>query len=178
MRKLVYHVAATLDNFISREDGSTEGFPDGEHVQHYFEMLKNYDTVVMGKGTYEAGYRFGMKPGAAPYQNMQHYVFSKTLQLEEKDDRLHIVQTDAVKFVKELKSAQGQPIYLCGGGALAGTLLDAGLIDQVILKLNPLVYGHGIRMFGNSIRQVSLELKECKTYNSPVVLLTYDVKYS
>ncbi len=36
MRKLVYHVGTSLDNYISREDGSVEGFLwEGDHVDDY-----------------------------------------------------------------------------------------------------------------------------------------------
>lgn len=38
MRKICYHVAVSLDGFIPRRDGSTEGFPpEGDHVEEYLE---------------------------------------------------------------------------------------------------------------------------------------------
>ena len=61
MKKLIYHVGTTLDNFICQEDGSIVGFlADGDHIPDYLESLKNYDTVLMGKSTYEFGYGFGL----------------------------------------------------------------------------------------------------------------------
>ncbi|PKL30446.1 MAG: dihydrofolate reductase, partial [Spirochaetae bacterium HGW-Spirochaetae-10] len=56
MRKLIYHVAVTVDGFIARKNGSVDGFlMQGDHVDAYLEHLKDYDTVVMGRRTYEAG---------------------------------------------------------------------------------------------------------------------------
>jgi dihydrofolate reductase len=81
MRKLVYHVGTSLDNYISREDGSVEGFLwEGDHVDDYVASLKAYDTVLMGKTTYEWGIKFGgLEPGQTAYPWMKNYVFSKTL---------------------------------------------------------------------------------------------------
>lgn len=177
MRKLVYDIATTLDNFISHHDGNVDGFvPEGEHVVEYLERLKGYDTVVMGRNTYEWGYRMGLAPGAAPYPNMKHYVFSRTLRFE--NSPVTIVDRDELAVIERLKREEGTDIYLCGGGNFAGTLLDHGLIDQLVIKQNPLVYGSGVRLFGDSTRQVDLKLVSCKPYDTGVVLLRYDLLYA
>ena len=93
MRKLVYHVATTLDNYIAHEDGSIGGFAafgEGDHVIDYLESLKGYDTVVMGKATYEFGYQFGLQPGQPAYPHMVHYIFSDHLNLENADPNVHV----------------------------------------------------------------------------------------
>ena len=180
MRKLIYHVSTTLDNFICHEDGSIGGFlAEGDHIPDYLESLKNYDTVLMGKSTYEFGYEFGLKPGVAPYPTMKNYVFSKSIKIDsEIDERLTIVRNDSIPFIRNLKNEIGGPIYLCGGGTFASALLDDNLIDALIIKLNPVLIGKGIRLFERSRRQVELSLIESKTYNSGVVLLTYSIKGS
>jgi riboflavin biosynthesis pyrimidine reductase len=60
-------------------------------------------------------------------------------------------------------------VYLCGGGALAGSLLDAGLIDRLVLKVNPLVFGRGAR-------RVACVLTPSRACDSGVTLLRHDVK--
>jgi dihydrofolate reductase len=178
MRKLIYHVSTTLDNFICQEDGSIGGFlAEGDHIPDYLDSLKNYDTVLMGKSTYEFGYGYGLKPGMAPYPTMKNYVFSKSLQIDSPiDERLTVVRNDAVSFIRNLKNAEGGPIYLCGGGIFASTLLDNNLIDSLIIKLNPVLLGKGIRLFERSNREADLTLMDTKIYKSGVVLLTYSIK--
>jgi dihydrofolate reductase len=178
MRKLVYDVAVTLDNFIAHEDGSTDGFVEGEHVPDYLARLAGYDTVVMGRKTYEYGYLFGLVPGKRGpyYPHMRHLIFSKTLRFGPAAE-VEVIDPDEVACLRRLKEEGGRDIYLCGGGAFAGLLLDQGLIDQVVLKLNPLVFGRGIRLFGGSTRRVDLALVSSKAYDNGVVLLRYDVKY-
>lgn len=177
MRTVVYHVAASLDNFICHLDGSIDGFtPEGDHVSEYLESLKKYDTVIMGRATYEFGYRFGLKPGDLPYPHMRHYVFSKSLQFNAPSE-IQLVRENELEIVRQLKAEAGTPIYLCGGGTLAGFLLRHQLIDELIVKLNPVILGAGISMFEGKQAPLSLHLLETKTYSSGVSLLHYRVVY-
>lgn len=177
MRRIVYDVATTVDGFVSHEDGSVDGFMmDGEHVTDYMQRLAGYDTVLMGRSTYEWGYRFGLTPGALAYPHMTHLIFSKTLRFEQ-SDKLRIVSEHPLAVVESLKNGVGSDLYLCGGGAFAGFLLEHGLIDRLILKQNPVIFGHGVRLFGASTRKVSLRLGASKQYSNGVALLEYEVLY-
>lgn len=182
MRKLIYHVAMTLDHYIAHEDGSIGGFSkfsEGEHVTDYLEQLNSYDTVVMGKNTYTFGYQFGLKPGQPAYPHMKHYIFSKSLQFEtEPDERVKVVNQNELGCIRELKEEEGTDIYLCGGGSFAGFLLEHELIDELRIKLYPFLFGRGIKLFGNSPKAVELELLDTKVYNTGAQLLTYQIKYS
>ncbi|MFY0578956.1 dihydrofolate reductase family protein [Cystobacter fuscus] len=106
---------------------------------------------------------------------------------------MNLVRDDVVGFVRELKSRPGQQkdmsrivraaglsvskdIYLCGGGLLATTLFDAGLIDEVIIKVNPVMIGSGKAVAPRLAQLVGLELLGTQTYQSGVVVLHYAVK--
>lgn len=170
MRKLIYHVAATVDGFIAREDGSFDCFPaEGDHIADYLTSLETYDTVLMGRSTYEVGFKLGV---TNPYPSMKSYVFSRTMK-RSPDDAVELVTEDPVHFVAGLKAEPGGDIYLCGGGVLAAQLLDAALIDEVIVKLNPLLVGGGIPIFQTLRQPTDLELIEVKKYESGVVRLSY-----
>lgn len=162
MRQLKYHVAG----FIAREDGSYSDFPaEGDHIADFIEAIKGYDAVLMGHGTYEVGRKVGI---TSPYPWLRQYVFSRTMAASP-DAEVELVREDAGAFVQQLKRAAGRDIYLCGGGKLAASLLTAGLIDAVIVKLNPVLFAGGSRL-------VNLRLTDRKTYASGVVLLTYRVE--
>ncbi|XXF77451.1 dihydrofolate reductase family protein [Myxococcaceae bacterium GXIMD 01537] len=193
-RKLKYHIATTLDGFIAREDDTVDFFPMNlppDHVMDYFNALASeYDTVLMGRGTYEQGLKVGVTD---PYPSLETHVFSSTLK-ESPDPRVNLVRGDAVGFVRDLKARPGKQtdlstvvraarmtvnkdIYLCGGGALARSLFDAGLVDEVIIKLNPLLLGAGKTVAPRLPRQVDLELLSTRAYRGGVVLLHYAVKH-
>lgn len=181
MRKIIYHVATTLDGFIAHEDGSFDGFvPEGEHVADFLDSIKNYGAILMGKNTYEVGYKYGMKPGDPAYADfnpdMKNYVFSRSA-IFESNVRVQLVRQDEIAFIKNLKMEAGKDIWLCGGGALAGTLLEHELIDELLIKLNPVVFGSGIPLFGENKKGLNLNLLSSKTYESGVMLLQYKINY-
>lgn len=178
-RKLVYYVAISIDHYIARADGSVDGFPsEGQHAVDYFHSLRDYDTVLMGKATYEWGYQYGAKPGepSPTYPYMMHYIFSKTMP-HFQSERLQVIREDAPTFVQGLKQQDGDSIYLCGGGHLAGSLLDHALIDELILKIYPVAFGSGIPLFGDSKRDFALSLYSSKTYANGAIFAHYAIDY-
>ena len=174
MRQLKYHMASTLDGFIAHRDHTIDGFiGEGEHVTDYLQSLKDdYEVVLMGRRTYEFGLQFGV---TNPYPWMKQYIISRTMK-GNPDPHVELIAGDVVDFVKELKAETGKSIYLCGGANLAATLFAADVVDEIILKLNPVLFGSGIPLFSGTIKQTELELTDSKIYGSGVVLLHYRVK--
>lgn len=169
-RKVIYYIAISLDGFIAREDGSFDGFlTEGQHIAEYAESLQAFDTVLMGRYTYEVGYQYGLEPGepSPTYPHMRQYVFSSSM-AQSTHEQLEVINTDATEFVQALKQQTGGSIYLCGGGKLAGSLLQANLIDEVILKVNPVVFGQGISLFEGESHVADLSLLDSKVYNNGV----------
>jgi len=175
MRKLKYHMASTVDGFIAHKDHTVDGFvAEGEHVTDYLESLKNdYDVVLMGRRTYEFGFQYGV---TNPYPWMKQYVLSRTME-KSPDPNVELVSKNVIDFVKELKEGTGKAIYLCGAAELAATLYAENLIDEIILKLNPVLFGSGIPLFSGIAKQADLELANTKIYENGVILLHYRVKH-
>lgn len=176
MNKIVYYVAASLDGFISGVNGDISKFlPHEKAIEKYQADLQNYSTVIMGRKTYEFGYQFGLEPGQPAYPHMEHFIFSESLQIKELAKTVHIEKM-SIERIKEITAASQTDIYLCGGGEFAGWLLDHGLIDQLKLKLNPIVLGDGVRLFGNSKTSLIATLIEKESFDSGLQFLTYDLK--
>jgi dihydrofolate reductase len=191
MRDLIYYVASTLDGFIAHHDGSFDGWPwDDAYGADLAETFpdtipahlrtpanahaanKWFDVVLMGRKTYEVALNEGI---TSPYPNMQQYVFSRTMQ-QSPDADVTLVSGNTVDVVRELKQGTGKAIWLCGGADLAGTLFAADLIDQMIVKLNPVLFGTGVPMFAPVAKQAALELTNHKSYPSGHVVLYYRVR--
>ncbi len=178
MRKIIYYVAVSLDGYISGPDDNVEGFVgSGSGVERYLADLKNFDTVIMGRKTYEFGYAYGLKPGQPAYAGMQHYIFSNHLTFEQPGESVHTKPMD-LEEVRALKRQNGTDIYLCGGGQFAGWLLENDLIDQVKIKLNPLILGQGTRLFGDSTRVIQPQLLDSTLYDHGLQIITYSLPTS
>jgi len=175
MNKIIYYVASSIDGFIAGENDDISKFIlHGEGVEKYQSDLLSFKTVIMGRKTYEFGYKFGLSPGQPAYPNMEHYIFSNNMILTNLSDSMHIEKMNADR-VKEIKEKSETDIYLCGGGEFAGWLLENNLIDQIILKLNPIVLGKGIRLFGGKETFVDLNLTDKECYGDGLQILTYEV---
>lgn len=175
MRKVNYHIAVTLDGFISHEDGSVDGFlMEGEHADEFVQSLSRYDTVLMGRKTYEFGFQFGLKPGQPAYPNLKHYIFSRSLSFDT-SDQVALVEAGILEKINTIKHEDGKDIWMCGGGELAGFLLDNDLLDKLTLKVNPVVFGNGRKLFGDCKKTVNLDLLSSKSYGNGVLLNEYEI---
>ncbi len=176
MNKLIYYVATSLDGFISGINGDISMFPLHEAaIAKYKTDLKEFGTVIRGRKTYELGYHYGLEPGQPAYDHMEHFIFSETLRLKNLAKKVHIEKLD-IERVKEIIASAPTEIYLCGGGQFAGWLLDHGLIDQLKIKLNPIVIGEGIPLFGASTKSFVTELIHKESFEGGIQFLTYNLK--
>lgn len=190
MREIVYYVAASVDGFIAHQDGSFAGFPwddgFGDELRARFpetfpahlggatgppEANRSFDTVLMGRRTYEVGLREGI---TNPYPSLVQYVFSRTLK-GSPDSQVTVTDENAVSVARLLKEQPGKGIWLCGGAELASTLFAAGLVDRLIVKLNPVVFGAGIPLLGHASAQRALTLTASQIYPSGHALLHYQL---
>lgn len=188
MRELKYLVACTVDGFIARADGSFDFFPsDGEHfadlIAQFPEMLpthmraqfdlagapnREFDTVLMGRRTYQVGLDAGI---ASPYSHLKQYVFTRSMKQSPSADVTLVATEKPAELVARLKREDGQPIWLCGGSQLAAALFSE--IDELILKVSPIVIGSGLPLFAAPVPVTTLRLVSTTPYSNGFVLSRY-----
>ena len=175
--KIVYYVAISLDGYIAGANEDVSLFTGGgDGVEKYLSDLKTFQTVIMGKNTYVHGYDFGVVPGQPAYPHMQHYIFSRSLKFDNQHPQVH-VEVPSIDRVREIRDSSPTDVYLCGGGMFAGWLLDNSLIDQLKVKINPIVLGTGIPLFGESTYCGTFEVVESKLYDNILQIITYNILY-
>ncbi len=74
-----------------------------------------------------------------------------------------------------MKQKPGKDIFVFGSARLGSALLNAGLIDEIRVIINPILLGAGTRLFQNIERKIDLKLNRSKTFRSGNVLLDYAV---
>jgi dihydrofolate reductase len=175
MRKVVFGGANSLDNYFARKDDAVDWLLWNDEVEKFLaDYFKSFDTIVMGRRTYEVAIAMGQGDGSTP--GMKTYVFSRTLK-PRSTKKLEITSEDVAEVVRRLKQDEGKDICIMGGGLLAKSLFEADLIDEIGFNIHPVLLGSGIPLFYEMNRQVDLELIECKTFKTGCVLVTYKVKH-
>jgi dihydrofolate reductase len=170
VRLVTFGGAGSLDNRFARSDGGVDWLRWSDEAAAvgaaYWETI---DTVVMGRRTHEAA----VTAGTPAYPGVANYVCSRTTPPGDRDGVTWVA--DGVACVHALKRATGRGICIMGGGVLAATLFDAGLIDEIGLNLHPVLLGEGIATVPSLARQVDLRLVECRAFSNGCVLLRYRV---
>lgn len=80
---------------------------------------------------------------------------------------------DIIEGLRNLKSTEGPDLVLVGSISLTSVLLDAGLIDEVILIVYPVLLGRGKRLLSDNVDARELEFVRTVTTPTGVLLNTY-----
>ena len=173
MRKVVFGGANSLDNYFARKDDAVDWLMWSDEVGKIMaDYFKTFDTIVMGRRTYEVAVASGH--GGGTYGGMKTYVFSRTLK-PRSTKNLEITSEDVAEVVGRLKQQEGKDICIMGGGLLAKSLFEANLIDEIGFNIHPVLLGSGIPLFYEMSHQIDLELIDCKPFKTGCVLVTYGV---
>ncbi|GAA3528588.1 dihydrofolate reductase family protein [Nonomuraea rosea] len=186
MRKLVYYIGTSIDGYIAGPGGEVDFYPLADdmaadinaqfpetvptHIRAQIGLDTpnlRFDTVVMGRGTYEPALAVGV---TSPYAHLRQYVVSGTIKSID-DPAVELVADDPLGLVRRLKQEDGLDIWLCGGGSLAAAVLPE--IDELIVKCYPVVAGSGIPAFHGDFRPTAFALTGTRTFSNGAVVLTY-----
>ena len=174
MRKVIFSLANSLDNYIARKDGAIDWILSGEEAASAMtEFWKTIDAVVIGRKTYEPVLKSGTPFPTFP--GVKNYVLSHTLK-ESPDKNVEIIEEDVAEFIHRLKTEEGNDIFVMGGGLLAKPLFEANLIDEVGVTIHPVLLGSGVPLFHEISRQVDLELIKSQVFKNGCVSISYRVK--
>jgi dihydrofolate reductase len=177
------HMAASLDGFIARKDGSvdwmetSDEFAGGDTMDPGFveAFLKTIDCYVMGSRTYETAVSFEAKGLGWAYGDKPTFVLSSR-QLPQTRDTVQFYSGDLAQFVNGRLRPTFRSIWFVGGGAVSGECLRLGLADEVYYSILPILIGDGIRFFEKLDKDVALHLAGIKAYKSGTVELHYEVR--
>lgn len=175
MRKVILYIAMSLDGKIAKVDGDVswlENLPNPDKTDYGFaDFYKTVDTTLMGRITYEQVLGFDVD---RPHGGKKNFVFTRSK--PEANSDYEFIKKDVAEFVKSLKKEPGSNIWLIGGAQINTALFNAGLIDQMMIFVMPIVLGEGIDLFAARPNQNMLHLIETKTYASGATLLHYEFK--
>jgi dihydrofolate reductase len=181
--RVTIHMAASLDGFIARKDGSVDwmetkdDFPAGDTMDPGFVegFLKTIDCYVMGSRTYETALDFEAKGFGWSYGDKPTFVLTHR-DLPRTRNTVELYSGDLIQLVNGRLRPQFRSIWFVGGGAVSGECLRLGLADEVRYSILPVLIGDGVQFFDRLDKDVALHLTDVKAYKSGMVALRYEVR--
>jgi len=189
MRKIIVLSMITLDGVLQAPGGPEEDTsgdfkyggwtaPFGDEL--YAEVVQNElkpADYLLGRKTFEiwAGYwpkHADFWPGI---NDGTKYILSKTM---KKSDPIAIGWKNSVFLkdlsdIKELKNSNGSDIQVWGSSELIHLLLKNDLVDELWLKIHPLILGEGKKLFDNGAIPAAFTLTESSVTTSGVIIAYY-----
>ena len=185
MGKIVISENVSLDGVIEDPAGD-EGFTRGgwvgriaalpEVAKVALDEALGADALLLGRRSYEwFAARWPSRSGelADRLNNMPKYVVSATL--EDPDwNNSTVLKGDAVDEVSKLKQELNGEIVVVASFQLLRTLMEHDLVDELRLKIYPVVLGAGKRLFGGTSDKKPMRLVDTNTIDGDVVYVTYE----
>ena len=181
--RVTIHMAASLDGFIARQDGSvdwletSDTFEGGDTLEPgaVAAFLKTIDCYVMGSRTYETALNFEAEGFGWAYGDTPTFVLTHR-ELPRTRETVEFYSGDLAQFVNGRLRPSFRTIWFAGGGAVAAECIRLGLADEIRYSILPVLIGSGIQFFEKLDQDVTLHLAEVKAYASGMVALRYDVR--
>jgi dihydrofolate reductase len=188
MGKVIVMNSVTLDGVMQapgRPDEDTrDGFAHGGWAVRYADdamvakmgqQMGEDHAFLFGRRTYEqllTSWNTRGGPFKDALNETRKFVASNSPETTLDWPNSTLLQGDVPAAVAELKQSSDTNLVIMGSGVLSGSLIPAGLIDEYLLMVAPLVLGTGRRLFPAGVH-VSLRLVESVTTRTGVVISTY-----
>ena len=181
--RVTIHMAASLDGFIARKNGSVDWLETSDEFVGGASMdpatveafLKTIDCYVMGSRTYETALNFEVKGLGWSYGEKPTFVLTRR-ELPRTRETIEFCSGDLAQFVNGRLRSTFRTIWFVGGGVVSGECLRLGLADEVRYSVLPILIGDGIPFFDRLERDIPLHLAEVTAYVSGTVELRYEVR--
>ena len=184
MGKIVISENVTLDGVIQDSAGD-EGFRAGGWADLIsnnpqldklaLEEARAAGALLLGRRSYEwLAARWPSRSGelADRLNSLPKYVVSATLQ-EPKWNNSTVLTGDVLTEVPALKQQLDGDIVVAGSFQLVHALIEHDLVDDLRLKVFPVVLGAGARLFGQTSDKKPMRLTGTQTLEGGIAYLTY-----
>lgn len=167
MPKTQYYTATTIDGFIADPDNSLSWLFEVEDTSNPFaSFFADVGAFAMGATTYEWVLEHESlldDPGkwSQYYGDVPAWVFTHRDLPAIPGAAIHFVSGDVRPVHKAMVSAAaGRNVWVVGGGELAGSFADAGLLDELILGVAPATLGAGAPLLPRRLTASRLSLTD------------------
>ncbi|MFA6194734.1 MAG: dihydrofolate reductase family protein [Patescibacteria group bacterium] len=159
-------MAMTVDGKIAKDKTQFADWTSREDKKLFVEISKAHGVIMMGENTF--------KTFPAPLKDRLNVVFSETE--HEPIEGVKWVKGEPEKVLEELEALGYKSALLGGGSFLNSLFLEKKLISEIILTVEPKIFGTGLSLFNKDLN-ANLKLLEIKNLNDDTLMLKYRVIY-
>lgn len=168
MRIIIPTVMSADGRITKGDNGNVHDWSSQEDFQFFNNLVDQHKVLVMGRRTYEA-----VQPVPSPDKlrivlTTQPDQFSKQVV----PGALEFMNRDPKKVIQELTERGYETALLVGGAPVHAAFLQAGLVDELYLTIEPALFGAG-RPFIEGAVDTSMKLLEVKQLNDKGTLLLH-----
>ena len=181
MRKIILELTASLDSYIEGPNREIDWIKFDDAAADYLNQFADeIDTVLYGRVSYEMWGNYEAQSDhdaddsfARKMKTTKKLVFSDTLEPRE---GIEVVRSSQLQqTVTKLKMEPGKNIWLYGGGKLITSFVNADLVDEYRIAVQPVILGAGNPLFKDITRRVNLKLLRSTPWpSSGVISLIYE----
>src|SRR4051812_8380153 len=191
--RIVVSEFMSLDGVVQAPGGPDEdldgGFAYGGWSMPFFDpevmgatigaKFATVEALLFGRRTFEGMAAAWPERAGDPFADqmnaIEKHVVSSTLIADDITwPNFHVIPADgALDAIRELKARDGGDLSVMGSSTLVRSLLQAGLVDELNLMIEPVVLGGGKRIFSDDGVGRAFELVESQTASSGVLVCSY-----
>jgi dihydrofolate reductase len=160
-------MAITSDGKIAKDSNHFADWTSPEDKKLFVKTSKEFGLIIMGSKT------FSTFPG--PLKERLNVVFSRKPK-EEKRKNVLWVNDEPEEVLKKLKKMGYKKALLGGGSSLNTLFLKRKLINEIILTVEPKIFGSGLSLFNDNF-DINLKLLDLKKINKNAFMIKYKLVY-
>ncbi|WP_247001336.1 dihydrofolate reductase family protein [Halosolutus gelatinilyticus] len=155
---------------------------DDEFTEFAVEQLDEIGVLLFGRVTYEGMVSYWPNasadaPAVADRMNSKPKVVVSTT-LDEADwNNARLVTGNVIEEVARLKREPGDDLAIFGSSELTVSMLEAGLVDELRIMVNPILLGEGRTLFDGLVDDLELTLERTRPFENGNVLHCYRPAY-
>ncbi|MBI2473286.1 dihydrofolate reductase [Candidatus Uhrbacteria bacterium] len=159
--------AISANGFIAESSGQRSlDWTSREDLEFFIQKTKEAGVVIMGRKTFETIGR--------PLKERRLIVMTRQEGMMAQMEGVEWWSGRVVELVNKLTEEEVRSIVIAGGSSIYSQFLEAGLVTDLYLTIEPVLFGTGVP-FASGFDRMNLTLVEVKKLNQQSVLLHYRI---
>lgn len=142
--QVTMYAAISIDGFIAKPNGDSDWVSEVD-TEYFQKAIEGSDCVIVGKRTFDQ-----YKDELYPVPIKLNIVMTSQPPNSKSYENVEFMSHEPIKVIEHLKSKGCQHVLIIGGGKTNYSFMNAGVVDNLIVDIHPIVLGDGIKLFSGA----------------------------